>query len=158
MSVIPSDWYCESLTPDLALVSRLNKTVFSKETRYQRVDIIDTIPFGRCLVLDGKIQSSEADEFIYHESLVHPAMLCHRNPKNILVIGGGEGATVREVLMHNTVQHVTMVDIDSEVVKLCQTHLTAFHKDSFDDERLHCLLYTSPSPRDATLSRMPSSA
>lgn len=136
MSVIPSDWYCESLTPDLALLSRLNETIFSKETRYQRVDIIDTIPFGRCLVLDGKIQSSEADEFIYHEALVHPALLTHPNPKNILIAGGGEGSTLRETLKNSTVDKVTMVDLDEEVVEICKTYLPKHHAQSFNDPRL----------------------
>lgn len=136
MSVIPSDWYCESLTPDLALLSRLNETIFSKETRYQRVDIIDTIPFGRCLVLDGKIQSSEADEFIYHEALVHPALLTHPNPKNILIAGGGEGSTLRETLKNSTVDKVTMVDLDEEVVEICKKYLPKHHAQSFNDSRL----------------------
>ena len=136
MSFIPSDWYCESLTPDLALVSRLNETIFSKETQYQRVDIIDTIPFGRCLVLDGKIQSSEADEFIYHEALVHPALLTHPNPKNILIAGGGEGSTLRETLKNSTVDKVTMVDLDEEVVEICKKYLPHHHAQSFNDSRL----------------------
>ena len=136
MSVIPSDWYCESLTPDLAQVSRLKETIFSKETYYQRVDIIDTIPFGRCLVLDGKIQSSEADEFIYHEALVHPALLTHPNPKNILIAGGGEGSTLRETLKNNTVTKVTMVDLDEEVVEICKKYLPNHHEQSFNDPRL----------------------
>ena len=130
------EWYSENITPDLLQVRRLNGIMHSGVTAHQSITIHNSASFGLSLILDNKTQSTELDEFIYHESLVHPAMLSHTKPQDILVIGGGEGATIREVLIHNTVQHVTMVDIDSEVVKLCQTHLTSFHKNSFNDERL----------------------
>lgn len=136
LSVTPPNWYCESLTPDLVQVSRLKKTVYSKQTKYQQVDIIDTVPFGRCLILDGKIQSAEADEFIYHESLVHPSLLCHPNPKTVLIAGGGEGATLRETLKHNSITNITMVDLDEEVIEICKEYLPKHHAGAFDDSRV----------------------
>jgi len=99
------------------------------------VEIINTGSFGVCLVLDGKIQSSETDEFIYHEALVHPAMLTHPRPEKVFIAGGGEGATLREVLAHKTVRKAVMVDIDEEVVGLCRRYLPAWHQNSFDDPR-----------------------
>jgi spermidine synthase len=88
-----------------------------------------------CLVLDGKIQSSECDEFIYHEALVHPAMLSHPNPETVFIAGGGEGATLREALCHKSVKKVVMVDIDKQVVDICRQYLPAIHQHAFDDPR-----------------------
>jgi spermidine synthase len=114
----------------------VKKNILSKKTRFQRVDIIDTYEFGRVVLLDDKIQSAEADEFIYHEALVHPAMITHPNPESILVLGGGEGATLREVLRHPTVHNVTMIDIDREFVNLCKRYLKKWHKGSLNDSRV----------------------
>ena len=91
----------------------LDEVLYDGRTDYQSVKIVRTSSFGLCLVLDGKIQSSEADEFIYHETLVHPAMLTHPDPKNVFIAGGGEGATLRDVLRHKSVQKAVMVDIDA---------------------------------------------
>jgi spermidine synthase len=113
----------------------IDTVVFSKQTQFQQVEILDTKSYGRCLVLDGKMQSSETDEFIYHEALVHPAMLTHPNPEKVFIVGGGEGATLREILRHNTVRKVLMVDIDQEVVESCKLHLPQWHQGAFDDPR-----------------------
>ena len=98
--------------------------------------IVDSELFGRELVLDGKIQSSELDEFVYHEALVHPAMIAHPDPKNIFIAGGGEGATAREVLSHKGVNAVLMVDLDSEVIEICRKYLPNHHNGAFLDDRL----------------------
>src|SRR5262249_47926390 len=92
--------------------------------------------YGRMLVLDGAIQSAEDDEALYHEMLVQPAMILHPHPENVLIIGGGEGATLREVLVHSSVRSAIMVDIDQEVVALCREHLGAWHCGAFDDPRV----------------------
>ena len=84
----------------------------------QHIQIFETKSFGEMLVLDGKIQLTEKDETFYHEMLVHPAMLMHENPKRVLVIGGGDGGAVREVLKHDP-KEVVMVEIDENVVKAC---------------------------------------
>ena len=106
------------------------------QTRFQAMEIADTIPYGLVLFLDGKAQSGQADEFIYHESLVHPAMLTHPSPRHIFIAGGGEGATLREVLRHRTVESVVMVDIDAEAVAACRQHLRPVHQGAFDDPRV----------------------
>jgi len=90
--------------------------------------------FGKTLFLDGKIQSAQVDEFIYHEALVHPAMMTHPNPKNVIILGGGEGATLREVLRY-PVDRATMVDIDEQLVKLCEAYMPEWHEGAFYDER-----------------------
>jgi spermidine synthase len=109
---------------------------YSGTTDIQRVLIADTVRFGRVLTLDGIIQSAAADERLYHEALVQPAMLRHYRPRDVLIIGGGEGATLREVLKHDCVHSVTMVDIDRQLVDIARTHLTDWHQGAFDDPRV----------------------
>lgn len=128
-------WFLDVLSPDLGHMHGIKTILFSKQTKFQQVEIMDTGGYGLCLVLDGKIQSSEKDEFIYHEALVHPAMIAHPNPKRVFVVGGGEGATLREVLRHKSVEHALMVDIDQEVVESCKTLLPQWHEGAFDDPR-----------------------
>lgn len=106
-----------------------------KRSQYQEIIVADVEDFGRCLILDGYIQSAEADEYIYHESLVHPAMVLHPRPSNVLIIGGGEGATLREVLKHDTVERAIMVDIDEDVVKISREYLPMFHRNAFDNPK-----------------------
>lgn len=132
-------WFVESVFPDLAVMVRVQKVFHSGETAYQKVEVLESDVFGRSLVLDGKTQSTEKDEFVYHESLVHPAMLCHPNPKTVFIGGGGEGGTLREVLAHNTVEQATMLDLDREVVELCRRYLPNHHQGSFDDPRTNLL-------------------
>ena len=129
-------WLCDEVSPNLTQLHKIKKIIFSGRTEFQSVDIVDTRSFGICLVLDGKIQSSERDEFIYHEALVHPAMLSHESPETAFIAGGGEGATLREVMAHKTVKKVVMVDIDKQVIDICREHLPSIHQGSFDDPRL----------------------
>ncbi len=129
------DWITEAITPNLRQLTAVSRRIHSGRTRFQSVEIVDTIPFGRALLLDGKTQSTEADEFVYHESLVHPILLSVPEPKRIFIGGGGEGATLREVLRHRSVERVIMVDLDEEVVSLCREHLPSWHQGSFDDPR-----------------------
>jgi spermidine synthase len=129
-------WFSDYISPDLTVLHSIKKRIYSGRSKFQAVEIINTDSFGICLVLDGKIQSSEADEFIYHEALVHPAMLTHPQPERVFIAGGGEGATLREVLAHKTVKKAVMVDIDEEVVNLCRRFLPAWHQKAFDDSRV----------------------
>ena len=133
---LTGNWFAESVSPDLAVLLRLRAVLFSGTTAYQKVEVLDSSVFGRSLVLDGKTQSTELDEFIYHESLVHPAMLSHPDPRSVFIGGGGEGGTLREVLAHRSVERATMIDLDREVVELCRAHLPDHHRGSFDDPRV----------------------
>lgn len=133
------NWFIESVYPDLSVMLRVRQVYYSGQTAYQKVEILDSELFGRSLVLDGKTQSTERDEHIYHETLVHPAMLCHPGPKQVFIGGGGEGGTLREVLAHRSVERATMVDLDPEVVELCRKYLPNHHQGSFDDPRTHLL-------------------
>jgi len=133
-------WFHDGLTPDLGMVHRVDSYLYSGRSAYQAIEVIRTRSFGTCLVLDGKIQSSEADEFVYHEALVQPVMMTHPDPRSVLVAGGGEGATLREVLKHSTVEKVTMVDLDDEVVKVCRQYLPSFSAGAFDDPRTELIV------------------
>ena len=135
----PTKWYYEYITPELFQASHLTQTLYSGRTPYQQVEVIETAPFGRCLVLDGRTQSSEADEFVYHETLVHPALTTLTEPHSVFIAGGGEGATAREVLSRHSVQRVVMVDLDREVVELCQKYLPRHHQGAFQDPRLELI-------------------
>ena len=130
------DWHYELITPDLYQTERIGKVYHSGRTEYQDVVVHDGSAFGMSLVLDGKTQSTEVDEFAYHEGLVHPVMIAHPGPRSVFVAGGGEGATIREALRHRTVDRVVMVDIDKQVVELCRTYLPNHHRGSFDDPRV----------------------
>ncbi len=132
-------WFAERFTPDEIHRHRVKKFLIKTKTKYQKVMLLDTVSFGKCLVLDGEIQSAATDEFIYHESLVHPGMLLCPNPKEILILGGGEGATLREVLKHKSVKKVVMVDLDKEVVDFCKKYLVSYHQKAFSDKRVKLL-------------------
>ncbi len=133
-------WLNEYITPWDIYQHGLTRILVQKRTRFQEMSIVETGAYGKALVLDGKWQSSTGDEFLYHEPLVHPAMLVHGSPRRVLVLGGGEGATVREALRWKTVEKVTMVDIDGEVVEACREHLPEMHQGAFDDPRTELII------------------
>lgn len=133
-------WLTEKFTPYEEHRHQVKKILVTKKTKFQKAEIIDTYTYNRCLVLDGELQSAALDEFIYHESLVHPGMLFHKKPENVLILGGGEGATLREVLKHKTLKNVVMVDIDGEVVNFCKKYLASFHKKAFNDKRVKLVI------------------
>lgn len=130
------NWHYELITPNLIQGERVEKVLFEGKTAFQHVVVQDTACFGRTLVLDNKTQSTEVDEFVYHEALVQPSMIAHPDPQLVFVAGGGEGATIREALAHKSVARVVMVDIDREVVELCKKYLPNHHRGAFDDPRL----------------------
>lgn len=136
---LENKWYIEWQTPYEAHVYAIKRVIYLGETKYQRIEIIEVHNYGKCLFLDGKLQSSLSDEWIYHEALVHPVMVTHPNPKSVLVIGGGEGATLREVLRHQSVGKAYMVDIDEEVINVCMKYLPEWHENSFNDPRVKLL-------------------
>lgn len=128
-------WFFETTTPFEGHMHAIKRTLVSAQTKFQQMEIMELADYGKCLVLDGRIQSSQADEFIYHEALVHPGLLAHPRPERAMVIGGGEGATLREILRHKSMRRALMVDIDQEVVEQCKRHLPEMHQGAFDDPR-----------------------
>ncbi len=137
----PILWYTETCTPHEHHSFSVKSCLFKGRTLFQDVTILDTYEFGKMLVIDGRTQSAEEDEYIYHEALVHPAMLTHPDPRSILIIGGGEGATLREILRYRSVERVIMVDIDQELVELCWKLLPEWHAGAFQDPRVE-LMFT----------------
>lgn len=129
-------WFIEDGATNVVVHYRCLRSVYSGRSPYAKIDIVDTAEYGRMLFLDGIAQSAEQDEFIYHESLVHPAMLVHQNPRNICIIGGAEGATIREVTKYQEVNRIVMVDIDEELVNVCRQHLSSWSKGAYEDPRL----------------------
>ena len=106
------------ITPEgFGIAIEKDKDLYSETSPYQKVDVFSSRAFGNVLTLDGLMMVTERDEFFYHEMIVHIPMLTHKNPKNILVIGGGDGGTVRELLKHKSVEHIDMVEIDGLVVE-----------------------------------------
>lgn len=128
-------WFIEYQTPHSAHMHGITRVVHSQKTEYQQIDIFDSVEYGRMLVLDGKVQSTVKDEFIYHESLVHPVMLSHRGPATVLIVGGGEGGTLREVLRHPSVERAVMVDIDAAVIESSRKHIPELSAGAFEDRR-----------------------
>ena len=130
--------------------------MFNGKSPFQKVQIIESC-FGKTLVLDSKTQSAEFDEHIYHESLVHPALLTHPEPKTVFIGGGGEYATAREVLRHPSVERCVMVDIDEKVCKICEEELPEWGNGCTKDPRLevvssrHGASFFAP-PRDLVLT------
>jgi spermidine synthase len=116
----------------------IEEVVVSERTAFQEYSIFDSRLYGRVLALDGIVQFSTTDEYIYHEMLVHPAMFSHPNPKRVLIVGGGDGAALREVLRHNPDQ-VVMIDIDEQFVRGAAAHLPSLNAGAFDDPRLELL-------------------
>ncbi len=114
-------WFTEYWTENVGLTVRATEVKRIK-SKYQEILVLDTPEFGKMLVLDGLIQTTEKDEFIYHEMLSHPAMLIHKKPERVLVIGGGDGGTVREVLKHETVKEVHLCEIDEEVILVSEKY------------------------------------
>ena len=135
MDIDPDRWLHDSISGNFIQLHRIEEILYTGQTRYQSVKILRTGSFGKCLVLDDKIQSSEADEFIYHEALVQPAMITHPCPETVFIAGGGEGATLREVLSHKTVKRAVMIDIDEEVIALCKEYLPDHSQGAFEDSR-----------------------
>lgn len=132
-------WFLEFGGPDDLCAFRYSHVLAAGETRYQRYAIIEAPALGRALILDGVLQSAAQDEAIYHEALVHPALFAHDQPRQIAVLGGGEGATIREVLRHPLVQSLTMVDLDKELVALCRQYLPEFGGNAWEDPRLRLI-------------------
>jgi spermidine synthase len=118
-------WFTELHGKSSGITIKINRTLKSVQTKFQKLDIYETEDYGNLFTLDDLIMTTERDEFIYHEMIVHVPLFSHRLPENILIIGGGDGGTARETLKHKTVKNVDMVEIDEEVVKAAKEYLPA---------------------------------
>ncbi len=133
-------WYAEEFFTSERHLHAIETVYYAGRTRYQDVGVIRTPVFGKMLVLDGDTQSAQLDEKIYHEALVHPAFAAAADRARVLILGGGEGATLREVLRAPDVREATMVDIDGEVVELAKRFLPEWSNGAFDDPRANVVI------------------
>ncbi|MCP1337289.1 polyamine aminopropyltransferase [Futiania mangrovi] len=132
----PGDWRSETLYDDVEVSFRADRVLFEDKTEHQDLVLFENARFGRVLMLDGVTQVTTADEFVYHEMMAHTPILAHGNAKRVLVIGGGDGGTIREVLRHESVEHCTLVEIDEGVVTFSKKYLAEISDGAFDDPRL----------------------
>lgn len=131
-------WYTERQTEGVALSCKVTRTLHSEETPFQRLEVLETTQFGRMLVLDGMVQTTETDEFVYHEMIAHIAMQTHPDPRRVAVIGGGDGGAVREVLKYPQVESVKLVEIDARVVEASRRYFPDLSV-GLEDPRVECL-------------------
>lgn len=146
-------WINEYISPWDIYSHGITQILAYKKTQYQEVYVVESGEYGKALVLDGKWQSCTGDEFIYHETLVHPALITHKSPKTVLILGGGEGATIREVLRWKSIERVMMIDIDGEVVQACKDHLPEMHQQAFDDPRVELVIADALELLDTTTDK-----
>jgi spermidine synthase len=109
-------WYTEKHTPNAGLTLRVTQTLLTATSPYQEMTIVETPDYGRVMLLDGLVMLTERDEFVYHEMLAHPSLYAHPNPEKVLIIGGGDGGTLREVVKHSAVKKAVLVEIDKMVI------------------------------------------
>lgn len=130
-------WLIEDERDNMRLYYRIKEVITSKKSPFQQVNIIDSHDFGRCLVLDGVIQTTELDGYIYNEMISHIPAATHENPKKVLVIGGGDCGVVNELTKYKSFDSIDMVEIDQVVVKECIEHLTAISGNASKDARVN---------------------
>jgi len=131
-------WYYETFDDRIRFGLRVEHTLFAKQSDYQYVEVFKTVELGKTLAIDGIYMTSEGDEHYYHEMIVHPAMVTVPGARRVLIIGGGDGGTAREVLRHPSVEKVVMVEIDQVVVDACKAHMPELG--SWDDPRLELII------------------
>ncbi|AAK80550.1 spermidine synthase [Clostridium acetobutylicum] len=129
-------WYSESHADDTKFSIRVKEHLYSEKTPFQQIDFFKSETFGTFFTLDGYIMMTEKDEFIYHEMITHVPMAVNPKIKKVLIVGGGDGGTSREILRYNTIEKVDMVEIDERVVRLCQKYLTQTSCKLDNDSRL----------------------
>ena len=137
---VPGRWLGETDHPDSRLTLRAAEIIHENRTEHQHLVLFENPTLGRVLMLDGVFQTSERDEFIYHEMMAHLPILAHGDAKRVLIVGGGDGGLLEEVLKHRGVEAVTMVEIDSSVVGFAKRYLRRICGQAFEDPRLELVI------------------
>lgn len=132
--------YLETLYQGYGQRFTVDRLLHEVKTDHQHLVIFDNAVMGRVMALDGVIQTTEADEYIYHEMLAHVPIMAHGNAQHVLIIGGGDGGMLREVLKHRDIERVTMVEIDATVIDMCKAYLPGHSQGAFDDSRLNLVI------------------
>ncbi len=110
-------WFTELQTKGHGITAKVKQTLHTEQTPYQKLDVLETESFGTMLVLDGMVMTTDQDEFVYHEMMSHVPLFTHPNPRHVLVVGGGDGGTIREVLKHPSVERAVLAEIDGQVIE-----------------------------------------
>lgn len=129
-------WFTEEHTPDVRFSIKVERTLHTEQSDFQRIDVFESREFGRCLTLDGLMMVTEKDEFVYHEMIVHVPMAVNPKIRRVLVIGAGDGGTIRELTRYETVEHIDLVEIDERVVAVSREYLPSI-AGKLDDARVH---------------------
>lgn len=145
------NWYGEEQTNNVKLIFKMKKKLYDDRSKYQHLEIYESNEFGKVMFLDGTVQLTERDEFIYHEMITHVPLNYHRAPKKILVIGGGDGGTVRELLKHR-VESITLVEIDKMVVDASKKYFPSLAK-SLEDRKVEVIIDDGIKYVQKTISR-----
>lgn len=116
-------WYTEKQTPSFGITAKIRETYVNEQTPFQHLVMQETEEFGTMLVLDGMVMTTDKDEFVYHEMVAHPALFTHPNPKHVLVVGGGDGGVIREIMKHPSVEKAVLVEIDGKVIEYSKKYL-----------------------------------
>lgn len=116
-------WFTEKQTEHFGITAKIKCTLHTEQTEFQKLDMVETEEFGNMLVLDGMVMTTQKDEFVYHEMVAHVPLFTHPNPENVLVVGGGDGGVIREVLKHPGVKKATLVEIDGKVIEYSKKYL-----------------------------------
>jgi spermidine synthase len=116
-------WYTEYQTPNLGIACKIKKTLHTEKSEFQDIAVIETEQYGRMLVLDGIIMTTIEDEFVYHEMITHIPLFTHKNPKKVLVVGGGDGGSIREIIKHPSVEKAVLAEIDGRVIEVSKQYL-----------------------------------
>lgn len=132
-------WFNEKHTGNVQFSIKINKQLFSQNTFFQRIDIFDSLDFGRCLILDGSLMFSEKDEFVYHEMIVHTPMAVHPCINDVLVIGAGDGGVIKELCKYDSIKHIDLVEMDEVLIEAAKKYLPN-SSGSFDDERVNIII------------------
>jgi len=132
-------WFYEKHIPGTGITLKIKNVLYFKKSRYQHIGILETEDFGRMLTIDGMVMLTERDEFIYHEMLTHIPLSVHPDPEKVLVIGGGDGGTVRELVKHREVKNITMVEIDRDVIDASRKYLPGLSS-GLKNPRVHLLI------------------
>lgn len=130
--------YTEHYNGSTGLTVGLGRQLFHEQTPYQLVEVFETDTWGNLMTIDGMVMLSQKDEFVYHEMLIHPALISHPNPERVLIIGGGDGGSAREAMKHPSVKQVDMVEIDDAVIRASKIHMPEVG--DFDNPKLNLLI------------------
>ncbi len=133
-------WIPETLHEAFRFSFKTNNVLYESHTEHQHLIIFENDTFGRVLMLDGVVQLTERDEFVYHEMMAHPALMAQPEPKRVLIIGGGDGGVLREVLRHPSVERAVLCEIDQSVIDLSRRYLDFISNGAFDDPRAQVLI------------------